>query len=210
MEQILEYESLIYSIINKFSKRSDKDDLYQVGMIGLIEAFKNYDASYETKFSSYAYYYILGEVTKYIRESNCLKVSKELIKLNKSILKAKEIMEQRLGREPTNLEISLFLEVDLEKINEALSINNISSLDYQDEEGFDLYNVAPVVDKGMSAEILDLKDELMKLNSEERNIILARYFEEMTQLEASKKMGISQVSVSRQESKILQKLKSRL
>ena len=65
MEQLLEYENLVYSIINKYSGY-DKDDLYQAGIMGLIQAYKNYDSSFNVKFSSYAYYYILGEVTKYI------------------------------------------------------------------------------------------------------------------------------------------------
>ena len=81
MDTLLDYEGLIYSIINKYPRRFDYDDLYQVGMIGLIDAYKHYDESYETKFSSFAYYYIIGEINKYIRESSSLKVSRSLIEL---------------------------------------------------------------------------------------------------------------------------------
>ena len=119
MEEVLNYEGLIYGIISKYPKRYDRDDLYQVGMLGLIDAYKHFNKNYETKFSTFAYYYIVGEVNKYIRESSSLKVSKDLIELNKKILKTKEVMTQRLGRVPTNLEISLYLEVD-EKIIEDL------------------------------------------------------------------------------------------
>ena len=79
-----------------------------------------------------------------------------------------------------------------------------------DEDGCEMYSSIGVVDKGTSADILDLKDELMNLSDEERNIILARYFEEMTQSEASRELGISQVQVSRKEGKILEKLRCRL
>ena len=211
MEELLDYENLIYSIINKYSSKFDKDDLYQVGMIGLIEAYKNYKDSFNTKFSTYAYYYILGEVNKYIRECSSLKVSKDILKLSKSINKAREVMEQRLGREPTNLEISLFLEIDEEKVNEALKASDIvSSLDYQEEDRNDLYNSIKVIDKDVLPDILDLKDEINNLSEEERKIILARYYSDLTQSETSKYLGISQVQVSRKESKILEKLRCRL
>ena len=84
MDSLLDYEGLVYSIIHKYP-RSDQDDLYQVGMIGLVEAYKHYDKRYDTKFSTFAYYYIVGEVNKYIRESSSLKVSKTFIDLKKKI-----------------------------------------------------------------------------------------------------------------------------
>ena len=120
MEELINYDGLIYSIISKYPTRYDREDLYQVSMIGLMEAYRHYDACYETKFSTFAYYYIVGEVNKYIRESNSIKVSKSLIELKSKIIKAREVMAQRLGREPTTLELSLFLEVDENMISDAL------------------------------------------------------------------------------------------
>ncbi len=210
MEDLLDYEGLIHSIINKYTKKFDKDDLFQVGMLGLIEAYKKYKPDFDTKFSTYAYYYILGEVNQYIRNSSTLKISRDLIKLNRSILKAREVMQQKMGREPSNLEIALFLDIDLEKVNEALNATDIvSSLDFQDE-GLELYNSIKTEDNSMSADVLDLKAAINDLDSEERNIILARYYEELTQSETSKQLGISQVQVSRKEAKVLQKLKVKL
>ncbi len=204
MEEVLDYEGLIYSIISKYPKRFDRDDLYQVGMIGLIDAYKHFDSSYETKFSTFAYYYIVGEVNKYIRESSSLKVSKNLIDLKKKIISAKEIMAQRLGREPTNLEISLYLEVDEEMIDMAiLATDEVDSLESS------LYDVGKTYDN-TSAEVLDLKNEIMKLPLEERKLIIARYFDELTQSETSNILGISQVQVSRSEAKVLKKLKDNL
>ena len=197
MEEVLDYEGLIYSIINKYSKRFDKDDLYQVG--GLIDAYKHYDNSFDTKFSSFAYYYILGEVNKYIRNSSSLKVSKNLIEVKTRILKVKDSMMQKLGREPTNMEIALYLDLDVSVVDEAMLTDNVESIDRE----------IPTYDD-TSAEILDLKDEILKLPVDERKLIVARYYQEMTQQEVSKLLGISQVQVSRNEAKILKKLRTRL
>ncbi len=209
MEDILEYENLVYSIINKY-KNFDREDLYQVGMIGLIDAKRNYKKEVNTKFSTYAYFYILGKVKEYIRKSNPYKISKDIIKLNKSIEKATDIMSQRLGRNPTDLEISLFLEIDEEKIIETRqALQNIKSLDYN-EENIDLYNSIKIEDKSIDSDILDLKEAINNLSKEEQNIIIDRYFNDLTQTEVSKELGMSQVQVSRKETKILQKLKATL
>lgn len=203
MEELLDYEGLIYSIISKYSKRYDRDDLYQVGMIGLIDAYNHFDQSLGTKFSTFAYYYIVGEVNKYIRESSSLKVSKELIDLNKRIINARELMIQKLEREPSNLEIALYLDVDENMIDNALlATGEVESIDATYEE-FKSYD-------NTSCDVLDLREELSKLDEYEKKLIVDRYFNEMTQSEISKKLGISQVQVSRNETKILQKLKTKL
>lgn len=203
MEEVLDYNGLIYSIINKYSSKYDRDDLYQVGMIGLMDAYKHYDKCYDTKFSSFAYYYIVGEINKYIRESSTLKVSRSFIELKKKIIQAKEVMEQKLGREPTNLEISLYLDIDLEMIDMALlATDQVESID-------EVINSAKTYDD-TSPTILDLREEINKLSEEEKRLLKARYYDEFTQMETSELLGISQVQVSRKESKILQKLKTRL
>ena len=210
MDELLEYEGLVYSIINKYNGRIDVDDLYQVGMIGLIEAYKHFDSSHNIKFSSYAYYYIVGEITKFIRNNRPVRVSRDVIKLNKSIDKAKELMTQRLGREPSDLEISLFLEIDEEKITEARSLlDEVKSLDYSIDDN-SMYDTVSSFDPGMNTDLIDLRTEISKLPREDREILIERYFNDLTQSEASRKLGISQVQVSRKEGKILEKLRSRL
>lgn len=205
MEELLDYDRLIYSIINKYPDRFDKEDLYQVSMIGLMDAYKHYNKNYDTKFSTFAYYYIVGEVNKYIRESGSLKVSKELIQLKKKILQTKEIMTQKLGREPSNLEISLFLDIDETLVEEAiLATDEVDSFD--DKYEF----ISSYEDTSTRADILDLKIALDDLDEKDRNLILARYYKDLTQSEVSKVMGMSQVQVSRNEAKILQKLKTKL
>ena len=203
MEGLLEYDGLIYKIISKYPKRYDRDDLYQVGMLGLIDAYKHYDSSYGAKFSTFAYYYIVGEVNKYIRENSSLKVSKNLVELKKKILECREMMIQKLGRNPTNLEISLYLAVDESLIDSALiATDEVTSID-------DNINLIKSYDD-TSPEVLDLKREINKLSPDERKLIYARYYEELTQSETSNILGMSQVQVSRNETKILKKLRNSL
>ncbi len=203
MDTILDYEGLIYSVINKYPSRFDHDDLFQAGMLGLVDAYKHFDPSVSVKFSTYAYYYIVGEVNKYIRESCSLKISKDLINLKKKILQVTDIMTQKLGRVPSSLELSLYLDVPLDDVDSAIiATDEITSIDekYDSLKYFDNIN----------ADLLDLHDSIDKLSDDERNLIIARYYDGMTQNEASKILGISQVQVSRNEAKILKKLRTSL
>ena len=203
-------EYLVYSIINKYTYYFDKDDLYQVGMIGLMNAYDHYKNDKNTKFSSYAYFYILGEVKKFIRESNLLKVSRELVKLNVSVSKARDYLTQKLGYVPSNEDIALFLEIDVNKLEEAEMANTlVTSLDKEDEE-VDVYNFYGYEEKSYKEELLDLRMEISRLNDFDRNIIEKRYNEGLTQSEISKQMGINQVKVSRAEKEILTRLRTRL
>ena len=212
VDLLVDNEKLVYSIINKFRGYFDMDDLYQVGMIGLINASKNFNKSEGVKFSTYAYTYVFGEVNKYIRENNNIKIGKDAIRLKKSIEKAKDIMRQKLFREPTTLEVSLFLDMPLEKVIEIESIKQeTKSLDYIGEEDSNsLYNKVSFENKEIDPEILDLKTELENLDNDEKKLIYSRYYLDMTQQETSKEMGMSQVQVYRKEAKIFKKLKSRL
>lgn len=203
MDKLLEYDGLIYSIINKYCNRYDREDLYQVGMIGLIDAYKHYKNNKDTKFSTYAYYYILGEVNKYIRENSTLKVSRDLIELNKKIINVRGILSQKLGREPTNLEISLYLDISVELVDNAIILT--SEVDNIDDN----YDNLKTYDN-TSPDLLDLREEINKLSDDERSLIYARYYNELTQSETSNILGISQVQVSRKENKVLQKLRANL
>ena len=124
--------------------------------------------------------------------------------LKKKVFQVKEEMTQKLGRIPTNLEISLLLEVDEKMIEEALlATDQIDSIDAS-------YDSFPSYDFDMREDILDLREELKKLSLEEQKIIQARYYYDLTQQETSQLLGKSQVQISRYEGKILQKLKTRL
>lgn len=103
-----EHQNLIYSIAHQFGSPYLLEDLFQVGWIGLNNAYNNYDASYGTKFSTYAYPYIVGEMRKFMRENQGMKVSREITKLNLKIEKASILLSQRLMREPTFQELAAF------------------------------------------------------------------------------------------------------
>lgn len=211
MDDLLEYENLVYSIIGKYGNYFDREDLYQVGMMGLIDAKEHFDESFGVKFSSYAYYYIVGEVTKFVRENRSVKVSKDMVKLGQQIERTRDIMRQRLGREPTDTEVSLFMEIDEDKIIDVrVVMQEVQSLDFAYDEDVTLYNSVMSFDNGTSADVLDLRREIGKLDQEEQELIKKRYYQEMTQSEASKCLGMSQVQVSRKEGKVLQKLRQRL
>ncbi len=216
MDEILEYENLVYSVVAKFKNNYDIEDLKQVGMMGLAKAYQNYKPDQGTKFSTYAYTYILGEVLTYIRNSRALKVNRETQALYQKILQVKEVMMQKLMREPTTFEIACFLELEEQIIVEAIEANQfVKSLDYSlneedDNKNIAMYDLVQYEERGYDAEILDLKTEIDKLSEEEKVIIYDRYFNDLTQKEVSKKLNTSQVQISRNETKILKKLKDRL
>ena len=205
---IIENESLIYSIINKYSNYYDKDDLYQVGVMGLIKAYNNYDEKYQTKFTSYAYTYIFGEIVKYINDSKSFKISKENRSLYKKINEAKTILTQKLMKEPSNYELSLFLEIDESLIEEVININQtIDSLDREiKEDGKKVFLYDVIGEEKDNIENIFLYEQLEKLTKEELILLKNRYFLDKTQSEIANEMGISQVKVSRNEQKVLQKL----
>ena len=165
-----------------------------------------------TKFSSYAYTYIMGEIKKYIREDKSVKVSREISILNYKINKAIILLSQRFLREPTIKEISEFLEVDEYHIEEAIkSLNKVESLDQKinDDDTFALYEVIPSKDSNVD-DIIMLNESLSKLDYEERKIIELRYYKDRTQTEIASYFNTNQTSISRKEEKILKKLKNSL
>ena len=211
---LLEQDKMIYYIAQKFSNHYDIEDLYQAGVEGLVKAYKNYNSNEQAKFSTYAYKWIYWEIIDYIRKDRSIKVSKDIISLNKKIEQAKEIMTQKLMREPTTLELSLMLDIDEDTILEVKrQIEPIRSLDYcidEDENKINLYNSISNEERSYDADIQDLRMELNALEQDEYSLIKSRYFEDLTQEQTSKILGLTQVQVYRKEKKILKKLEKRL
>ncbi|MDD5980414.1 MAG: sigma-70 family RNA polymerase sigma factor [bacterium] len=208
---VYENENMIYKIINKYTRYFDKDDLYQVAVMGLINAYKNYKEDKNTKFSSYAYFYITGEIKKYLRESNTLKVSKDSIKLNEVIEKTTSYLCQKLQREPSTKEIAMFLEIDektiVDAINSKVLVESLDEVDFNDNN---LYNKISSVDNNYDSDILDLKIALENLSPEEFSIINERYVNERSQMETSKLLNMTQSMISRKEKDILRRLRTNL
>ncbi len=209
-DAVIENEGLVYSIINKFDYLNDRDDLYQVGMMGLINAFKNYDKSKNTKFSSYAYFYILGEVKKYIREKSGIKIDRKMEHLSLMIEKATIVLTQKLMRYPTDSDLALFLEIPLEDVKNVKEAKIlIDSLD-EEKDDLSLYDSLGYDESMYNPDVLDLKEEIDNLPEFERRLITERFYYDKTQKEVSDSLGVNQVKVSRTERVVLQKLKERL
>lgn len=211
-------ESLLEKIVSdnvgliwKISKQFygvEKQDLYQAGVLGVIKAFQNYHEDGTTKFSSYAYKYIYGEMYMIASNKN-MKIGKDIVKLMKMIEKGKNLLAQKLMRNPSIQELSLFLEVEEEKINQALMCaKSVLSIDEEYEDERNLKEKIAVEEIISEDDKLLLKDCLSSLNDLEKDIITARYYEDLTQSETAKKLGITQVMVSRYESKSLQKMRT--
>lgn len=210
-EEIINTTSnLIYHIINKYFKGYEKEDLYQVGVIGVIKAYNNYKEDKSTKFSTYAYKYIYGEIYSYINNNKTLKLSKEINTLYNKINKAKDILSQKLMKEPNTYELSLFLEIEESIITNILNSTNISSIDEiinTSDNNLTLSDIISDKKDYYNIDYLLLNEEIETLEYPEKEIMKLRYFEDKTQSEVASILGINQVQVSRYEGKTLKKIR---
>ena len=203
---LVENENLIYSVASKYTKYKDKEDLFQAGCIGMMEAYKNFDKTKGTKFTTYAYPYIFGEINKYVREDHTIKLSKDMQKLKSKIETAKNILTQKLMHIPNIKELSSYLEIEEEIINSVINYNDPYSIDKEIDEDTSMHEIIP--DKIIDYDsLIDLKTEIEYLEEPERTIMIERYYNDITQTELSKRLGLSQVDISRREKKVLTKLK---
>lgn len=202
-------EKLVYSIISKYSNNYNKEDLFQVGMIGAITAYNKYDKSLGVKYSTFAYKYILGEVLKYLREDRNIHISRDIINDYKKILIAKEYIYKEYGY-VDNKKLSKILGIEEERINEVLNYNEtVISLNKPIKDDITLEDT--IKDNRLDLnELVSLKEALSNLNNEEKKLIYERYYNDLTQTEIAKRDNISQVKVYRLERKILDKLKDKM
>lgn len=201
---IKESEGLIYKIASKYSMYYSIEDLYQVGTIGVIKAYKNYKKDTSVKFSTYAYKYILGEIIEFIRCDRNIKVSEEYMSLYKRYLSIKSILTSKLEREPSFCEISSFMEIDESVLRNV--IETIAFTKSTDESDYDYGN-----DKREEIDNKILLDnELSSMDEFDRSLIEFRYYQGYTQSETADALGVSQVKVSRQEKLILSRMKSNI
>ena len=212
-ELILENKNLIYAIAKYFDKYN-KDDLFQAGCVGMLMAYKNYNPNCGVKFTTYAYSYILGEMKKLVREDKGIKINRKMQMVSLKIEKARIYLTQSLMREPTIKELSLFLEIPEDIICDAINSNmTIYSIDAPlNEDGKDitLQDTVASLDSVSIDDLLTLKEEMLSLSPFEREIIDKRYVKDLTQQQTAQDLGISQVQVSRNEKKLLLKLKNKL
>ena len=209
---------LVLSVIQSFGGRGENpDDLFQVGCIGLIKAVDNFDISLDVKFSTYAVPMILGEIRRYLRYNNSIRVSRSLRDLAYKALQARERLSAKLSREPTNAEIAKELgRTENEVVNALDSIADPISL-YEPiytDNGDSVYVLDQIKDdKNTDDQWLDeiaISQAIGKLSERERRILSLRFYNGRTQTEVSDEIGISQAQVSRLEKSALEKIKHEL
>lgn len=207
---IKKHEGLIYKIANRFVN-AEKEDLYQVGVVGLLKALKNYRADSQTKFSTYAYDYIFGEMYKLVSENRSIHLSKDVLKIYKKIEQARYHLAQRLGYLPNNNEIALFLEIEESIVDKIVATSqSVLSLDSTTEEVDSLYEMIPNPESLSITDKIAVDDSFQVLSPDEQKIISYRYFQDYTQSETAKVLGMTQVMVSRYEKKSIKKMRNYL
>ena len=209
---------LVLSIIQRFTNSNENiDDLFQIGCIGLIKAIDNFDVTLNVKFSTYAVPMIIGEVRRFLRDNNSIRVSRSLRDIAYKAIYAKEAMMKKSDREPTIEDIAKELEIPAEDIVFALdAIQSPVSL-YEpvySEGGDTLYIMDQISDsknkESTWVEILSLKEAMKALPEREKNIIDLRYFQGKTQIEVAEEIHISQAQVSRLEKNALNIMRTEL
>lgn len=206
-------KKLVYSIVNKYANDNNREDLYQVGMMAVIKSSESYDSSKNTKFSTYAYKNILGEILRYLRENKNIRPSRDMIKNNSKILKTKEYIYSTEGRCVKSEELSNITGIPENRISEIEKVCSATqSLDsyINDDENTTLQEIIPTDESISLSEKVELKEALETLNGEERNFIYQRFYENRTQIEIAKERNTNQVKIYRYERNLLDKLKSKL
>lgn len=205
---------LVLSVLKSFSGRVDNmDDLFQVGVIGLIKAIDNFDLNHEVKFSTYAVPMIIGEIKRYLRDNSSLRVSRSIKDLAYKALKTKDELTFLNNREPTALEIAKRLNISEWDVTQALNSlkDTVSMFEPIYNDGGDVIYLSDQLSN--DDEIYDLetrislKDALNKIKEKEKYIILQRYLIGKTQTELAEEIGISQAQISRLEKNGLAKIK---
>lgn len=208
---------LVLSIVQRFAGRGESmDDLFQVGCIGLIKSIDNFDLSLGLKFSTYGVPMILGEIRRYLRDNNIVRVSRAMRDLAYKALAVKEKLISEKSREPTVDEIAKQLDAKREDVIMALDsiVDPVSLFEPVYSEGSDAIYVMDQVSDGNSddnwLDELLIKEAIRKLPKREKDIIELRFLEGKTQMEVASEIGISQAQVSRLEKGALSRIKGQL
>lgn len=209
---------LVLSVIKRFQNSSENaDDLFQIGCIGLMKAIDNFDTTLNVKFSTYAVPMIIGEIRRYLRDNNSIRVSRSLRDIAYKAIYAKENYIRNHDKEPTITEIAQEIGIEKEMIVYALDAiqNPVSLFEPVYTEGGDtLYVMDQISDKKNREERwiedLSLREAMQRLGERERHIIELRFYEGKTQMEVADEIGISQAQVSRLEKSALKAMKNYL
>lgn len=218
MENIINNnQGLVWNIVARFSGRGyEKEELYQIGAIGLIKAVKRFDFSFGVKFSTYAVPYIMGEIKRFIRDDGPIKISRSIKELNSKINELQNKNLKEAGQELSVKEVARKLNVSKEEV--AVAIESARPLESINEEAYNEENGESKISKISNKEDdvnklinrLTINRLIQELDEREKKIIILRYFREKTQTEVANLLGISQVQVSRIEKKILNFMRTKI
>lgn len=203
---------LVHLCANKFRGRGiEYDDLYSAGCIGLLKAADAFDSERGVKFSTYAVPVILGEIKRLFRDGGTVKVSRSLKELSLKAVKKRDELSKELGREPTVSELGKSLDTDECMIAEALAVSlpPVSLTDNSDDGGgqIDVAVESPDIEIGDSIAVHQV---LESMETNDRRLIICRYYKNMTQSATAKLLGMTQVQVSRREKKLLTFMREQL
>ena len=205
---------LVLSVVQKFSSYGENlDDLFQVGCIGLMKAIDNFNTDLDVRFSTYGVPMIQGEIRRYLRDNNSIRISRSVRDLAYKAMQAKELLQKKLGREPSMKEISAELGIPQNKVVLALEsvVSPISLNEPVFNDGGDTVFVMDQIggsdgEENWISTIL-INDTIKKLSDREKNIMSLRFFNGKTQMEVANEIGISQAQVSRLEKNTIDKIK---
>jgi len=209
---------LVLSVIQRFNNRGEYvDDLFQVGCIGLMKAIDNFDLSQNVKFSTYAVPMIIGEIRRYLRDNNPIRVSRSMRDVAYKALQIRDALVNRLSREPSINEIAQELQIPREEIIFAMDAiqEPISLFEPIYHDGGDpIFVMDQISDEKHQdfnwVEAVAIRDALRKLTEREKHILTLRFFEGKTQMEVAEEIGISQAQVSRLEKAALNHMKKHM
>ncbi len=210
---VTDHIDLVWSVVHKFGHLDiDKEDLFQIGCIGLLKSIAQFDTSYETTLSTYAIPLIIGEIRAFIRDQSPIKISRSIKTNIHKIQEVKEMLNKKLEREPTLSELVTASGLTEEQIVLALNAPTaVTSLDNFEKDEMPLIERIPNKDEGMKLEQrIVLKQLVSSLNTVEKMLIYLRYDLGYTQSEVAKRLEMNQVAVSRLEKKILNDLKEKM
>lgn len=206
---------LVLSVVQRFSaKKENPDDLFQVGCVGLIKAINNFDTSLNVKFSTYAVPMIIGEIRRFLRDNNSLRVSRSIRDTAYQILKSREKLSSLKRSEPSLEEIATDLNISVKEVSYALDAISepVSMYEPVYNDGSETVRVMDQIGDSKNnqdewIENFALKDALKKLSKREKQILLMRYYLGKTQMEVSNEVGISQAQVSRLEKNAIDEMR---
>ena len=206
---------LVLSIIQRFNRRGENiDDIFQVGCIGLIKAIDNFDTSHGVQFSTYAVPMIIGEIRRYLRDNNSIRVSRSLRDIAYRALSVREMLTNKHGKEPDIEAIAKEMGLPKQEVNFALDAiqDPVSLFEPVYQDGLDaIYVMDQVSDEKNTdsrwLENLSLSEALKRLGDREKLILSLRFFEGKTQMEVAEEIGISQAQVSRLEKNALKNMR---